>query len=78
MFIAGEARLSAELSRKQSNFFSIGYDERPEGCLSVTRKRTFHFSDSPRLVAWIKKVQDPFMKSLLAILSILLFLGSML
>jgi hypothetical protein len=29
----------------------------------------------PRLIAWIKKVQDAFMKSLLAILSILLFLG---
>jgi hypothetical protein len=27
MFMAGEARLSAELSGKQSNFFSIGYDE---------------------------------------------------
>src|SRR6476660_8642567 len=71
MFIAGEARLSAELSRKQSNFFSIGYDERPEGCSSVTRKRTFHFRFL-RLIARIKKVQDPFMKSLLAILSILL------
>jgi hypothetical protein len=47
MFIAGEARLSAELSRKQSNFFSIGYDERPEGCSSVTRKRTFHFRIPP-------------------------------
>jgi hypothetical protein len=77
MFIAGEARLSAELSRKQSNFFSIGYDERPEGCSSVTRKRTFIFG-FPRLIAWIKKVQDAFMKSLLVILSILLFLGSML
>ena len=29
----------------------------------------------PRLIALIKKVQDAFMKSLLAILSILLFLG---
>jgi hypothetical protein len=28
MFIAGEARLSAELSREQSNFFSIAYDAR--------------------------------------------------
>ena len=32
----------------------------------------------PRLIAWIKKAQDAFMKSLLVILSILLFLGSML
>jgi len=46
MFIAGEARLSAELSRKQSNFFSIGYDERPQACSPVCMKKDFSFSDS--------------------------------
>src|SRR5689334_15283418 len=47
MFIAGEARLSAELSRKQSNFFSTGYDKRSGGCLFVKGKRTFHFQIPP-------------------------------
>ncbi len=41
-------------------------------------KKDFSFFGFLRLIAWIKKVQDPFMKSLLVILSILLFLGSML
>jgi hypothetical protein len=53
MFIAGEARLSAELSRKQSNFFSISYDERPEACSSVYT-RTFHFQIPPPMCG-IKK-----------------------
>jgi hypothetical protein len=47
MFIAGEARLSAEVSRKQSNFFSIGYDERPAACSLFAMKKDFSFSDSP-------------------------------
>jgi hypothetical protein len=67
MFIAGEARLSAELSRKQLNFFSIGYDERPEECSLLHEKGLFIFG-FPRLTAWIKRVQDAFMKSLLVIL----------
>jgi hypothetical protein len=46
MFIAGEARLSAELSRKQSNFFSIGYEKGREGCPAPYMKNDFSFSES--------------------------------
>jgi hypothetical protein len=45
-----------------------------KGVRPLREKGLFIFG-FPRLIAWIKKVQDAFMKSLLAILSILLFLG---
>jgi len=48
-----------------------------KGVRPLREKGLFIFRIPPA-IAWIKKVQDPFMKSLLVILSILLFLGSML
>jgi len=45
-----------------------------KGVRPLREKGLFIFG-FPRLIAWIKKVQDAFMKSLLAIISILLFLG---
>ena len=48
-----------------------------KGVRPLREKGLFIFG-FPRLIAWIKKAQDAFMKSLLVILSILLFLGSML
>jgi hypothetical protein len=72
MFIAGEARLSAELSRKQSNFFSIDYHQCLERVHLFTPKRTFHFRIPPPKCVGSK---NSFMKSLVVILSILLLPG---